>query len=122
MTTRPAVHFVYTPKEHQALLRDTHDHDVEQGGRDDARGTVINMWLYHWAHPATHEASGTIGTFSVHWDPPALSEIETDDGFALEDLRPELGHLEKAMGGVPRGEIPLTAHVPVRVPGGPTTR
>jgi hypothetical protein len=25
-----------------------------------------------------------LGTFNVHWDPPRLYEIETDEGFSLE--------------------------------------
>jgi hypothetical protein len=37
-------------------------------------------------HPATPEDSETISTFDVDWDPPALYEIETNEGFSLEDL------------------------------------
>jgi hypothetical protein len=41
----------------------------------------------HWEHPATREESDTIGTFYVRWGgTPGLWEIETDDGFSLEDL------------------------------------
>jgi hypothetical protein len=43
----------------------------------------------------------------VHWDPPAVWEIETDEGFGLEDLRQELGCLElKAFGRVKHGDVP----------------
>ena len=36
----------------------------------------------------------TISTFSMQWDPPRLYEIETVEGFSVEDLPPELGRLE----------------------------
>jgi hypothetical protein len=55
----------------------------------------------------TQEESETIGTFSVHWDPPVLWEIETDEGFSPEDLMQELGRLElQALGRVKRGDVP----------------
>jgi hypothetical protein len=65
------------------------------------------VWSHHWAHPATHEESETIGAFYVHWDPPALYEIHTDEGFSLEALRQELGRLElQALGRVKPGDAP----------------
>ena len=98
-------------EELQALFRDAHAHDVEQGGRDDARSAAINVWSHHWTHPATHEESETIGTFYVHWDPPVLDVIETDEGFGLEDLMQELGRLElNALGRVKHGDVPHGEH------------
>jgi hypothetical protein len=46
-----------------------------------------------------------LGTFYVHWEPtPLLWEIETDEGFSLEDLMHELGRLElQALGYVKHG-------------------
>src|SRR2546426_3106093 len=94
-TTRHPVDFPYTHQEQQALFRLAHEHDVEQGGRYDARSAAINIWSHHWAHPATREESEIIGSFYVHWAPtPMLYEIETDEGFSLEDLLLELGQLE----------------------------
>ena len=81
LTTRHPVDFAYTTQELQALFRYAHDHDVEQGGRYDARSAAINVWSHHWLNDATQEASETIGTFYVHWEPPVLWEIETDEGF-----------------------------------------
>jgi hypothetical protein len=66
MTTRHPVDFAYTDQELQALFRLAHAHDVERGGRYDARSAAIIVWSHHWAHPATREESETIGTFYVH--------------------------------------------------------
>ena len=59
-------------------------------------------------HPATHEESETIGTFDVDWDPPALYEIETNEGFSLEDLMQALGRVTHE--DVPQG--PYTMPIP----------
>jgi hypothetical protein len=65
------------------------------------------VWSHHWGNSATREASETIRTFDVHGDPPALEEIETDEGFALENLLQELGSLElNALGYVKHGDVP----------------
>jgi hypothetical protein len=110
LTTRYPVDFVYTHQELQALFPYADDHDVEQGGRYDARSAAINIWAHHRAYPATREESETIGTFYVHWEPPALYEIETDEGFSLEDLMQELGRLElQALGRVKHGDVPPAA-------------
>ena len=83
---------------------------MEQGGHYDARSAAIMIWSHHWAHPATREASETIGTFYVHWDPPALDEIETDEGFSLDDLRQALGRLElQVLGRVKHEDVPPAA-------------
>jgi len=69
------------------------------------------VWSHPWVHPATREESETIATFDVHWDPPALDEIETDEGFSLDDLRQELGRLElNALGRVTHGDVPQGEH------------
>jgi hypothetical protein len=107
LTTRHPVHFPYTPQALQALFRDANAHDVERGDRNDARSAAINVWSHHWAHPATREASETIGTCSCHWDTPRRYEIETDEGFSLEELLQELGRLElTALGRVTPGAGP----------------
>jgi hypothetical protein len=80
---------------------------MENGGRYAARSAALTVWLHRWVHPATHEESETIGTFDVHWDPLVLYEIETDQGFSLEDLMQELGRIElNALGRVKRGDVP----------------
>jgi hypothetical protein len=110
LTTRHAVDFAYSHQELDALFRCAGAHDVEQGGRYDARSAAINVWSRHWAHLATREESETIATFYVHWAPtPRLYAIETDEGFSLEDLLQALGRLElQAWGSVKHGEVPST--------------
>jgi hypothetical protein len=108
LTTRHPVECPYTPQELEALFRYANDHDVDKGGRYDARSAAVNIWSHHWLHPGTKEESETIGTFYVHWAPtPMLYQIETDEGFSLEDLRQELGRWElQALGYVKHGEGP----------------
>jgi hypothetical protein len=107
LTTRHSVDFAYTRPELDSLFRYAHAHDVERGGHYDARSAAINVWSHHWMHPATHQESATIATFYVHWEPPALWEIETDESFSLEDLMVELGRLElNALGRVKHGDVP----------------
>jgi hypothetical protein len=107
MAARHPVDFAYTLQELQALFRYACEHDVDKGGHYDARSAAIMIWSHHWAHPATREESETIGTFYVHWDPPALYEIETDEGFSLDDLMQALGRLElNALGRVKHGDVP----------------
>jgi hypothetical protein len=110
MAARHAVDFAYTDQELQALFRYAYEHDVDKGGHYDARSAAIMIWSHYWAHPATREASETIGTFYVHWDPPALYAIETDEGFSLDDLMQALGRLElQALGRVTHGDVPPAA-------------
>jgi hypothetical protein len=49
-----------------------------------------------------------MGSFYFHWgDDPRLDEIETDEGFSLEDLLQEFGRLElKALGDVKHRDVP----------------
>jgi hypothetical protein len=106
-STLHCVDFPYTQAELEAIFRYAHAHDVENGGRYDARSAAMNVWSHHWQHPATREASETLGTFYVHWKPPELWGIETDDAFSLEDLMQELGRLElHALGYVKHGDVP----------------
>jgi hypothetical protein len=107
-TARHPVDFPNTTAELDALFRYARARDVEQGGHDDARSAASNVWSHHWLHHATREESNVIGTFYVRWgDAPALWEIETDDGFSLEDLLAELGRLElQALGRVKHGDVP----------------
>jgi hypothetical protein len=107
-STMHPVDFSYTQTELETIFRYAHEHDVEKGGRYDARSAAVNVWSHHWQHPATMEESETIGTFYVHWQPaPVLWEIETDEGFSLEDLMQELGRLElQALGYVKHGDVP----------------
>ena len=79
LTTRHPIDFAYTPQELQALFRYAHDHDVEQGGRHDARSAAINVWSHHWLNAATQEASETIGTFYFHWELRALGRVKHGD-------------------------------------------
>jgi hypothetical protein len=106
-TTRHPVACPYTRAELEALFQYTRDHDVERGGRYDARSAAINLWSHHWANDAAREASDVIGTFYVRWDPPVLWLIETDEGFGFEDLMAALGRLElDALGYVKHGDVP----------------
>lgn len=63
LTTRHPVDFRYTRAEQEALFRHAREHDVEKGGRYDARAAAVNIWSQHWQHPATMAESETIGTF-----------------------------------------------------------
>jgi hypothetical protein len=114
LTTRHPVDFAYTRPELEALFHYARTHDVEQGGRYDARSAAIILWSHHWLHPATREESETIGSFYFRWgDTPTLWEIETDEGFSLEDLLPELGRLElQALGRVKHGDPPPAGRTP----------
>jgi hypothetical protein len=48
-----------------------------------------------------------LDALNVQWDPPRLYEIETDEGFSLEDLPQELGRLKlNALGWVKHGNVP----------------
>jgi hypothetical protein len=108
LTTRHPVDFPYTRQELETLFRYARAQDVEQGGRYDARSAAILIWSHHWQHPATREESDIIGAFYVRWgDTPVLWQIETDEGFSLEDLMQELGRLElQALGRVTHGHVP----------------
>jgi hypothetical protein len=102
------VDFAYTRPELEALFQYARDHDVDKGGRYDARSAAVILWSHHWAHPATKEESDTIGAFYFHWAPtPELYAIDTDERFSLEDLMAELGRLElEAFGYVKHGDVP----------------
>jgi hypothetical protein len=111
-STMHQVDFPYTHQELDALFRYAHEYDVDKGGHYDARSAAINVWSHHWRHPATQAESETIGTFYFHWEPPVLWEIETDEGFSLEDLMAELGRLElRALGRVKHGDVPQEGSV-----------
>jgi hypothetical protein len=106
LTIRHPVDFAYTRPELEALFQYARDHDVERGGRYDARSACILLWSHHWLNDATREESEIIGSFDVRWtDPPTLWAIDTDEGFSLEDLLQELGCLEmQALGRVKHGD------------------
>ena len=80
-TTRHPVDFAYTPQELQALFRYAHDHDVEKGGRDDARQRAINVWSHHW-HTAPRGGIRDHRHLRLHWDPPALMRLRPMKGSA----------------------------------------
>jgi hypothetical protein len=106
LTTRHPVDFADTRQELDALFRYAREHDVEHGRHYDARSAAVNVWSHHWANDATREESDIIGTFYVRWDTPTLWEIETDEGFSLEDLMRELGRWElQALGRVKHGDV-----------------
>jgi hypothetical protein len=105
-STMHRVDFAYTRPELDALFRYAHAHDVDQGGHYDARSAAINVWSHHWAHDATRAESDVIGTFYFSWEPTRLWEIQTDEGFSLEDLMRELGRLElQALGYPKHGDV-----------------
>jgi hypothetical protein len=112
LTTRHPVDFPYSRQELDALFRYANDHDVDKGGRYDARSAAVNIWSHHWLHPATWEESETIGTFYFQWEPPALWEIESDEGFSLDDLMAELGRWElSALGYIKHGDVPREGRI-----------
>jgi hypothetical protein len=110
--TMHPVDFPYTTQELEALFRHANEHDVEKGGIYDARSaaidlrtspwTALKVWTEPWPDDIPREPwpdpepdSTTKGTFYAHWAPtPMLYQIETDEGFTLEDLLQELGRLE----------------------------
>ncbi len=47
LSTCHAVAFPYTCPELDALFGYAPEHDVERGGRYDARSAAINLWSYH---------------------------------------------------------------------------
>jgi hypothetical protein len=103
ITTRHPVDFPYTRPEQEGLFRLAHEEGVEKGGRYDARSAAINLWSHHWPHPATHHDSEILGTFYFAWgEQPSLWQIETEEGFTLEDLMGALGYVKH--GDVPAAE------------------
>jgi hypothetical protein len=114
LTTRHPVDFAYTRPELEALFRYAHAHDVDKGGRYDARSTCILLWSHHWLNPATRKESALLGALYVHWAPtPRLYAVETEEGFSLEDLMQALGRLElQALGWVKHGDVPQEGSAP----------
>lgn len=106
-TTKHTVDLRYSLHQLQALFAVANREDVEKGGRYDARSAAINVWSHSWINPATRRDSETIGTFYVSWaEDNRIRCIETDEGFALDDLLHELGILErKALGRVMHGIV-----------------
>jgi hypothetical protein len=73
LTTRHAVDFPDPRPELEALFRYARAHDVEKGGRYDARSACLLLWSHHWLTPATRDESDTIGGFYMRWtDSPPL--------------------------------------------------
>jgi hypothetical protein len=104
LSTRHPVDFPYTSAELEALFQYACAHDVEQVGRYDARSACILLWSHHWLTAATKEESDIIGGLYVHWEPPALWQIDTEEGFSVEGLMQEIGRLElQALGRVKQG-------------------
>jgi hypothetical protein len=108
LTARHSVDFPYTPAELEAIFRYAREHDVENGGRYNARAAYMLFWSHHWLHPATREESEIIGSLYVRWgDTPALWEIDTEEGFSLDDFMAALGRLElQVLGYVKQGDVP----------------
>jgi hypothetical protein len=101
------VTFLYAHQEQTAIFRIVYEEDVDRGGYYDARSAAINLWSHHWQQPATWDESTLMGTFYFHWAPPELWQIETEEGFSLEDLMQALGRLElKALGRVKHWDVP----------------
>jgi len=94
------IEYQYTRRDLLRLFAFANEHDVEKGGRYDARAAAINVWTHSWVNKATRGESSTMGTFYVYWaEENEIYQIELDEGFSLEDLRKELGVLEeKALG------------------------
>ncbi len=65
-----------------------------------------HVWSHHWVHPATRDESEMMGSFYVNWLNETIWRIETEEGFALDDLLHELEKLEqKAFGYVKHGRL-----------------
>ena len=104
--TRHIVSLCYERHELHALFDVANTEDVEEGGRYDARGGAIHVWSHHWVHPATRDESEMMGSFYVNCLNETIWRIETDEGFALDDLLHELARLEqKAFGYVKHGRL-----------------
>ena len=98
-STYHSVDFRYTHQELLDLFSLANKEDVDNGGRYDARSGAINVWSHHWTHPATHYDSEIMGTYYFNCVSHRLWQIETDEGFSLDDLLRELYTLEvKALG------------------------
>jgi hypothetical protein len=105
-TTRHIVNLRYERQELHALFDVANAKDVEQGGRCDARGGAIHVWSHHWVHPATRDESARMGSFYMNWLNETIWRIESDEGFALDDLLHERAILEqKALGYVKHGRL-----------------
>lgn len=74
----------------------------------------ILLLLHHGLNDARRQESETIVTFYVCWtDPPTLWQIESDEGFPLDDLMTELGRLElQALGYVKYEDVPQEGRHP----------
>jgi hypothetical protein len=69
--------------------------DVDKGGRYDARSNAINIWSHPWTPQALRQESTIMGTFHCAWEVEnRIYQIETDLGFAFDDLMRELATLE----------------------------
>jgi hypothetical protein len=69
--------------------------DVDKGGRYDARSNVINIWNQPWTPQLLRQESTIMGTFHCAWGiENRIYQVETDLGFAFDDLMRELGVLE----------------------------
>ena len=106
-TTRHPVDLRYTLPQLLELFTVAYREDVDKGGRYDARSGAINVWTHNWINGATRYDSETMGTLYVHWgEENRIWCIETDEGFALDDLFVELATLEqKACGQVIHGIV-----------------
>jgi len=103
----PTVHRVelnYTRQELSALFDLARQEDVECGGRYDARSGALIVWSHGWHHAATRQDSDILGAFYVNWLSNSIWQIDSSEGFDLDDLRIELGTLEhKALGHLKHG-------------------
>jgi hypothetical protein len=94
------VNYRYTREDLKAIFDLVYEEDVERGGRYDGRSGTIHVYTHPWDNETMRLESTLMGTFSAAWGQGNLIwQIESEEGFSLDDLLEELGTLEeKAVG------------------------
>jgi hypothetical protein len=103
--TAVEVEYRYTREDLKAIFELAYEEDVERGGRYDGRSGAINVYTQPWETEMMRLESTLMGTFSAVWGQGnQIWQIETEEGFSLDDLLDELGTLEeKAVGRMIHG-------------------
>ena len=98
--TTAEVEYRYTREDLKAIFDLAYEEDVERGGRYDGRSGALLVYTHPWDTETMRLESTLMGSFSAAWGQGNLIwQIETEDGFSLDDLLEELGTLEeKAFG------------------------
>jgi hypothetical protein len=94
--TAVEVEYRYTREDLKAIFDLVYEEDIERGGRYDARSGAINVYTHPWDTEMMRLESTLMGSFYAAWGQGNLIwQIETEEGFSLDDLLEELGTLEE---------------------------